>query len=76
MFKDRALQVKMVKTSGQEALTDDIVTHVMPDLEQIDKIAKEQVLHVAVAVGAILAGKIVLTTLSEIALITARAKIK
>lgn len=74
MFKNRALQVRMVKSNPQDS-TDATVVHNL-DPEQINMIAKEQIKNVAIAVGAVVAGSKFLSTVSEIAIITAKAKIK
>lgn len=74
MFKNRALQVRMVKSNPQDSTDATVVTNLDP--EQINKIAKEQVKNVAIAVGVVVAGSKLMNTVSEIAIIAAKAKIK
>lgn len=76
MFKNRAIQVKMVKTSKNEDTSEPIEERVHVDPEQINKIAKDFVTHTAIVVGAVVVGTTVLNTLSKIAIITAKAKIR
>jgi len=65
MFKNRALQVKMVKTGTEEEPVDEVVSL---DPEQIAKIAKELVKHTAIAIGALIVTTAVATAAKEIAI--------
>lgn len=76
MFKNRAIQVTMVKTPKNEDAAEPIEERVNVDLEQINKIAKDFVTHTAIVVGAVVVGTTVLNTVSKIAIITAKAKIR
>lgn len=76
MFKNHAIQFKMVKTPKDENTAEPIEDSVHVDPEQINKIAKDFVTHTAIVVGAVVIGTTVLNTLSKIAIITAKAKIR
>jgi uncharacterized protein YaiL (DUF2058 family) len=76
MFKNHALQVRMVRSTKPQNAPDKVVTYNHLDPEQISKIAKDQVKHAAIAVGAVLAASKLLNTVSEIVIITAKAKIR
>lgn len=76
MFKNRAIQVKMVKTPKNDDAAEPIEERVDVDFELINKIAKDFVTHTAIVVGAVVVGTTVLNTISKIAIITAKAKIR
>lgn len=76
MFKNRAVQVKLVNTkktaeSGAEDTTVEPV-----DYAAIAKIATDYTVKTIGAIGAVIAANKVLSTACEIAVITAKAKIK
>lgn len=74
MFQNRALQVRMVKNAVDDE--DSIMS--MPhdvDPDQINRIAKEQVTHIALAIIAVVAGSKIINAASEIAIMTAKSKI-
>lgn len=67
MFKDRAIQLKFVKTDPEPTPESKKPFYtVVP--EQINQIAKEQVKHAAIAVIAVYSVVKVMSTLSEIAI--------
>jgi hypothetical protein len=76
MFKNRALEVKVVKNPKQdnpEAPTKRVQER---DLLMYNYIVKDQVKNAAIVVGGAVCAKALLTTLGEIAIITAKAKLK
>lgn len=76
MFKKKAIQIKMVnaKDVKMDDTEDAPVTPVDP--EEIAKIISEYAVKTVAAVGAVIAANRVLTTICEVAIITAKAKIK
>lgn len=76
MFMNRALSIQVVKKNRSENDANQSATPLSMDPEQISKIALEHAQQAAVIVAALYTGKVFLTTVSEIALITARAKIR
>lgn len=74
MFKNRAMQVKFVKTDEPQNNPNDTVVAVDP--EQIAKIATEFTVKTIGAVGAVIAGHKVLSTICEIAVVAAKARLK
>jgi hypothetical protein len=68
MFKNRALRVQVVKTNSSKNATDssDACSHL--DFDKINKIAKEQVKYVGIAVIGVYAAVTALNTASEIAI--------
>lgn len=75
MFKNHAFQVQMVKKNGKKNQTEtDEALHVDPEL--INTIVKDQVQNAALAVGSVVLASKLLNTVSEIAIIAAKAKFK
>lgn len=74
MFKNRAVQVKLVNTKDQQDNPNAEVVSVDP--EQIAKIATDFTVKTIGAVGAVIAGHKVLSTICEIAVVAAKAKLK
>jgi hypothetical protein len=75
MFKNRALEVRMVKsTPNGDTPNTNVVSTLTPD--QINEILQAQVKNVAIAVGVVVAGAKLLNTVSEIAVIAANARIR
>lgn len=74
MFKNRALQVKMVNTKNETDAPSVEVQTVDP--EQIAKIATDYTLKTIGAIGAVIAANKVLNTICEVAVVAAKAKIK
>lgn len=75
MFKNRAVQVKLVNTKN--AVENSVDAPVEPvDFEKIAKIATDYTVKTIGAIGAVIAANKVLSTACEIAVITAKAKIK
>lgn len=74
-MKNRALQMSFVKTAptGADSTTTPTTTI---DPEKINQIVKEQTVRLAVVAGVFVAGKMLLRTVCEIAIITAETKIK
>lgn len=73
MFKNRSIQMKIVKDAVNDATPTEIN---IVDLEQIAKIATDYTLKTIGAVGVVIAGNRVLKTICEIAVVAAKAKIK
>lgn len=71
MFKNRAVQVKMVNTKKQDAAEKTEPTF---DFEKIAKIVKENAKPVIVTIAAVVAANKVLDTACDIAVIAAEAK--
>jgi hypothetical protein len=75
MFKNKAVQIKMVNTKN-----DDIVAETTPvkpiNYAEIAQIATECTAKTIGAIGAVIAANKVLTTICDIAVLTAKAKIK
>jgi len=76
MFGKRAFQISLVKTSPQNSSSKEHVTEYHIDPTQLSELIKDQVRHTAIIVGTALTVRTVLNTASEIALITAKAKIR
>lgn len=76
MFKNRAVQVSLVNTKKavENGIEEAPVTEVDP--EQIAKIATEYTIKTIGAIGAVIAANRVLSTICEIAVVAAKAKIK
>ena len=76
MFKNRAVQVKLVNTkNAAESGTED--TPIEPvDYGAIAKIATDYAVKTIGAIGAVIAANKVLSTACDIAVIAAKAKIK
>lgn len=72
MFKNRSIQMKFVKDNDAPEGTD--VTTINP--EQIAQIATEYTVKTIGAIGVVVAANRVLKTICEIAIVTAKAKIK
>jgi hypothetical protein len=75
MFKDRAIQVRMVKSVPSGDTTDTTAVQTL-STEQINEIAGEQIRNLAIAVGGVMAASTLLTTVSKIAVINAKRKIR
>jgi hypothetical protein len=73
MFKNRSIQMKIVKDADTTSDTTEVK---MMDPEQIATIATEFTLKTIGAVGVVVAGNRVLKTICEIAVVAAKAKIK
>ena len=76
MFKNRALQVKVVKSTDENGAVDStaVVPHIDP--EDINKIAREQAKNIAVAVSATIISSMLAKTASEVIIHTAKTKIR
>jgi hypothetical protein len=74
MFKDRAIQMSFVKKPAENGAENTEVKVVDP--EQIAKIATEYTIKTIGAVGAVIAANKMFSTVCEIAVIAAKAKIK
>jgi hypothetical protein len=74
MFKNRSIQMKFVKDADNIGTEDAIVNSVDP--AEIAKIATDYTVKTIGAIGAVVAANKVLSTICEIAVITAKAKIK
>lgn len=74
-FKNRAVQITMVKTAEPSTTAPTADTSSM-DPEQIAQIATEFTVKTIGAIGAVIAGHKVLSTICEIAVVAAKAKIK
>ena len=72
-FKNRAVQIKMVNTNIENS---DATNNTPMDPELIAKIATDFTVRTVGAVGAVIAGHKVLSTICEIAVIVAKAKLK
>lgn len=75
MFKKHALQIKMVNTKDAETGADATPVKTV-DPAEIAKIATEYTVKTVAAVGAVIAANKVLTSICEIGVIVAKAKIK
>lgn len=75
MFKNHAFQVKVVNTKKQENETPAVDT-TMVDPEQIAQIATEYTVKAIGAIGIAIAANRVLSTICEIAVVAAKAKLK
>lgn len=75
MFGRRALSIQLIKAPPNNETPDVNVTATI-DPEQLHTMLKDQVKNVALVVGAVIATRTVLNTASEIAIITAKAKIR
>lgn len=76
MFKNRALLVQLAEKPKQQTTSGNTNPTLSLDPEEINQIAKEQVQNLGVVIGAVFAARVVLNTVSEIAIITAKAKIR
>lgn len=76
MFKNRALQVKMVKTDAAVVDHEENVVPAYQDPELMNQIAKDFVRSTAIVIVASLAAAVVLNTLSQIAVKAAESKLK
>lgn len=75
MFKKHAIQVQVVKkTEGSTATSQTAVPNVTP--EEINKIAKDQIQNIAVSVGAVLLVGLLGGAVKDVAVHTAKTKIK
>lgn len=76
MLGNRAIQVKVVRTKKANTPSEEPVecTHLDPDL--IKQIAEEFVVHTIVSIGIVYSAVKVVDTISKIALIAAKAKIR
>jgi len=75
MFKNKAVQIKMVNTEKGENSIEP--TPVMPvDPAEIAQIATEYTLKTIGAIGAVIAANKVLSTICDISVIAAKAKFK
>lgn len=72
MFKNRSVQVKLVK----DADTADHTEIKVVDPKEIAEIATEFTLKTIGAVGAVIAANKILTTICDVAVIAAKAKLK
>lgn len=69
MFKNRALQLSVIKTNNNTIDSDESTTMFAAlDPEKINTLVKDQVKHIAIAVVAVMAAATVLNTVSEIAI--------
>lgn len=75
MFRNRALQVKMVKDNKEPSFSSTTTGHWHLEPEQINKIVKDQVKNTVIVVGGALAAKKLLSTICEVAVIAAKAKL-
>jgi len=73
VFKNRAFQVKLVKTDEADTPIPEVETM---DPEQIAQIATEFTIKTIGALGAVIAANRILSTACEIAVIAAKAKFK
>lgn len=73
VFKNRAIQMKFVKDANNGADTTEVKT---VDPAQIAQIATEYTVKTIGTIGAVIAANKVLNTICEVAVITAKAKIK
>lgn len=75
MFKNREVRIRLAKT--QENEMDDQTTNVIPvDPETIAKIATDYTVKTIGAIGIVIAGHKVLSTICDIAVVAAKAKFK
>jgi hypothetical protein len=75
MLRNRALQVRLVPTA-KAGTTSDSTDVVVMDPEKISLIASEFVTRTSVTVGIVYAGVKVVNTISQIAIIAAKAKLR
>jgi hypothetical protein len=76
MFKNKAVQIKMVNTKkNAENVNEDTPVKTV-DPAEIAQIATEYTLKTVGAIGAVIAANKVMTTICDIAVIAAKAKIK
>lgn len=69
MFKNRALQVRMVKPDGQGGTQTTVIQTIDP--EKLNQIVKDQVRNIGIVVGAIMLANKVLDTTSTLIIIKA-----
>lgn len=74
-MKDRAMQVKFVKTEDANKL-DTVSTEDKMDIPEIAKIAMEYTIKTVGAIGIVLVANKFVNTACEIAVIAAKAKLK
>lgn len=75
MFKNKAVQIKMVSTNNDETVAEN--TPVMPvDPAEIAQIATEYTLKTIGAIGAVIVANRLLSTICDISVIAAKAKFK
>lgn len=74
MFKNRAIQVQMVKKEDKTATDTDVVPSVDP--EQIAKIVQDTATTIIVTVGLVVAANRILNTACKIAVITTKARLR
>lgn len=74
MFKNRSIQMKFVKDADTTGTEETIVKTVDP--AEIAKIATDYTVKTIGTIGAVIAANKVLNTICEVAVITAKAKIK
>jgi len=76
MFKKKAIQIKMVNAKDVKMNDTEDAPVKTVDPEEIAMIVTEYAVKTVTAVGAVIAANRVLTTICEIAIISAKAKIK
>jgi hypothetical protein len=74
-LKNKAVQIKMVTTTPDETVAETTTVKTV-DPAEIAQIATDYTLKTIGAIGAVIAGHKVLTTICDIAVIAAKAKIK
>lgn len=76
MFKNKAVQIQMVDAKkNAESVIEDTPVHTV-DPAEIAQIAADYTIQTVVAVGAVIAANKVLTTICDIAVLAAKAKLK
>jgi hypothetical protein len=75
MFKNRSLQVSVVKTQPTNNTPEEVVVNPYLDPEKMNIIAQDLIKNTAITIGAAVGGYKVLTTICEIAKIAAKAKL-
>ena len=76
MFKNKAVQIQMVDTKkNAESVIEDTPVRTV-DPAEIAQIAADYTIQTVVAVGAVIAANKVLTTICDIAVLAAKAKLK
>lgn len=76
MFKNRALQVSMVKTEPTiENILEETVVRPYQDPVLMTTLAKDLIWHTSITIGSAVGGYKILTTVCEIAKIAAKAKL-
>lgn len=75
MLRNRALQVKMVKTDDSNTTPEETVVRPYQDPEVMNKIAQDLIRNTTLTIGAAVGGYKVLSTICEIAKIAAKAKL-